>query len=112
MPPPKNQKTEISAASTSSSQESLEQLKKNLLTKGGLIKNINDARKHTDTTGITQPNAELTTSDITKILLSLVATTSTKRGANDRIRETANIIKAVALLLPACHVPQIRRALD
>ena len=104
MPPPKRGKLGALAASTNSNQDTLEQLKKDLATEGGLIKNINDARIHTrihmSELGHTTPNDKLTMEDMAKILLSLVATTTIKRGANDRIPEKAtNIIKAVALLI-------------
>jgi len=68
----KNQKKEALTASTSMNQEMLKQLKKDLLTKGGLIQDTTDARSHLDMTGLTAPDTMITTFNIAKILLSLV----------------------------------------
>jgi len=96
----KNWKKEALTASTSTNQETLKQLKKDLLTEGGLIQDTTDARSHLNTTGLTAPDTTITTFNITKILLSLVAMSSAKRTANEKIPEkVANILKAAALLL-------------
>ena len=87
-------------ASTSMNQETLEQLKKDLLTEGGLIQDTTDARSHLDMTGMTAPDTTITAFNIAKILLSLVATSSAKRTANEKILEkVVNILKAATLLL-------------
>jgi len=96
----KNRKKEALTASTSMNQETLEQLKKDLLTKGGLIQDTTDTRSHLNVTGMTAPDTMITAFNIAKILLSLVATSSAKRTANEKIPEkVANILKAAALLL-------------
>ena len=85
---------------TNSHQDTLAQLKQALMNEGGIIKNTKDAKKHLDTNGLTSPDLNITHENIAKILLTLVATTATRRTSSDRIPEKAsNIIKATALLL-------------
>ena len=76
--PPKYQKPEALAASSSTQQESLMTYKKALIIEGGIVKDAEEARKHLDTIGLATPDAEITYESITKILLSLVVTTMTK----------------------------------
>ena len=91
---------ETPATDSDTHENTLEQLKKDISNEGGLIKNANDARKYLDTTGLSPTDATITPGNITEILLTLVATSSTKRTANEKIPEKmANIIKAAALIL-------------
>ena len=91
---------ELTNTPIDTTQDSLAQLKKTILNKGGLIKNTTDAKKFLASTGLTPQDTTFTPGNCVQILLTLVATSYTKRTASDKIPEkVVNIIKATALLL-------------
>jgi len=92
--------TETTITPADTTQDTLIQLKKSILSEGGLIKNTTDAKKYLASTGMTPHDTTFTPGSCVKILLTLIATSNTKRTASDKIPEKAiNIIKATALLL-------------
>ena len=98
--PPTKPAKETPDSFTDTNYDTLAQLKEALMNEGGLIKNATDARKFLNATGLSPLDTTITSDNITHILLTLVATSSTKRTASERIPEKmANIIKATALLL-------------
>jgi hypothetical protein len=91
---------ETPAPATDKHQDTMAQLKKAILDKGGLIKNATDTRKHLDAMGLSPSSMKISPGNIAEILLTLVVTTATRRTASEKIPEKiANIIKAAALTL-------------